>query len=228
MAKCDYCGKEVVFPFSCGYCGNKYCDEHRLPENHNCSNRPQEAPAYINPSFTRGDQKANAVEPKIDLIETSQIQQTKERRHFPIRKIVGVALAIMIIVPFIIYAGPIVSFITTHLPFQGQNNETSETFQLVQSSILVPVMITRHFELQKGNHLIGTFIFTALPNSNYQIAVAILDPLDGTLQVFDNRTTGSFDITASISGAYTMNFGFTCSNVVVITPSVTLNTTITH
>jgi Zn-dependent protease len=34
--KCQYCGKNVDFPFQCSFCGMYYCDEHRLPENHNC------------------------------------------------------------------------------------------------------------------------------------------------------------------------------------------------
>lgn len=36
MAKCDYCGKEVTMPYTCGYCGSSFCPEHRLPENHSC------------------------------------------------------------------------------------------------------------------------------------------------------------------------------------------------
>jgi hypothetical protein len=43
MKKCEKCGKEVLFPFTCTYCGNDYCDEHRLPESHECSNLPKEA-----------------------------------------------------------------------------------------------------------------------------------------------------------------------------------------
>lgn len=36
MARCDYCGKEVYMPFRCPYCGGLFCEEHRLPEAHNC------------------------------------------------------------------------------------------------------------------------------------------------------------------------------------------------
>lgn len=36
MPACDYCGKEVTMPYSCGYCGGSFCSEHRLPENHEC------------------------------------------------------------------------------------------------------------------------------------------------------------------------------------------------
>jgi len=44
MSKCEKCGKEVVLPFTCNYCGNGYCDEHRLPENHDCQNQPARTP----------------------------------------------------------------------------------------------------------------------------------------------------------------------------------------
>jgi Zn-dependent protease len=33
---CHYCNAEVYMPFRCPYCGNFFCAEHRLPENHKC------------------------------------------------------------------------------------------------------------------------------------------------------------------------------------------------
>jgi len=36
MARCAVCGKEVLMPFRCAYCGEYFCAEHRLPEKHNC------------------------------------------------------------------------------------------------------------------------------------------------------------------------------------------------
>ncbi|MGD0330313.1 MAG: AN1-type zinc finger domain-containing protein [Nitrososphaeria archaeon] len=38
MARCDYCGEEVEFPFKCNYCGLYLCGDHRLPPSHNCIN----------------------------------------------------------------------------------------------------------------------------------------------------------------------------------------------
>ena len=35
--KCEACGVEVDLPFRCNYCEHFYCPEHRLPENHDCS-----------------------------------------------------------------------------------------------------------------------------------------------------------------------------------------------
>jgi len=34
---CDYCGKPAYMPYRCRYCGGRFCPEHRLPENHECS-----------------------------------------------------------------------------------------------------------------------------------------------------------------------------------------------
>ncbi len=37
LANCKYCGKPLSYlPFTCKYCGNSFCKEHRLPENHDC------------------------------------------------------------------------------------------------------------------------------------------------------------------------------------------------
>ena len=36
MAECSECGKQSM-SFTCRYCGEKFCSEHRLPENHDCS-----------------------------------------------------------------------------------------------------------------------------------------------------------------------------------------------
>jgi uncharacterized protein YkwD len=47
MPECDQCGREVILPFTCAYCGGNYCVEHRLPENHNCACRPKAPPPYL-------------------------------------------------------------------------------------------------------------------------------------------------------------------------------------
>jgi membrane associated rhomboid family serine protease len=36
MAKCDECGKHENLPYQCRRCGQTFCGEHRLPENHSC------------------------------------------------------------------------------------------------------------------------------------------------------------------------------------------------
>ncbi|SFR37523.1 rhomboid family intramembrane serine protease [Halogeometricum limi] len=36
MATCDECGKHENLPYQCRRCGQTFCAEHRLPENHAC------------------------------------------------------------------------------------------------------------------------------------------------------------------------------------------------
>ena len=36
MMKCQYCDAEETLPFDCTYCGQHFCSDHRLPENHQC------------------------------------------------------------------------------------------------------------------------------------------------------------------------------------------------
>jgi Zn-dependent protease len=48
--KCQQCGAETYMPFRCTYCGQYFCDEHHLPENHQCPEYrhvkvPREQPA---------------------------------------------------------------------------------------------------------------------------------------------------------------------------------------
>jgi len=58
MAKCDFCGKEVAYPYKCRYCGGIFCEDHRLPPNHNCINidlwRMREPPPLSRRSHSEG------------------------------------------------------------------------------------------------------------------------------------------------------------------------------
>ena len=36
MVKCEKCGVETYMPFRCNYCGGYFCEQHRLPEFHDC------------------------------------------------------------------------------------------------------------------------------------------------------------------------------------------------
>lgn len=37
MSLCDFCKCETKYSFVCPICGNHFCNDHRKPENHNCS-----------------------------------------------------------------------------------------------------------------------------------------------------------------------------------------------
>jgi hypothetical protein len=36
MGECSHCSEQVPLPFVCKFCGERYCGDHRLPENHGC------------------------------------------------------------------------------------------------------------------------------------------------------------------------------------------------
>jgi Uncharacterized membrane protein (homolog of Drosophila rhomboid) len=36
MKECNNCGEDVSMPYDCRRCNQKFCSDHRLPENHNC------------------------------------------------------------------------------------------------------------------------------------------------------------------------------------------------
>lgn len=36
MEDCTHCGSECNMPYKCNMCGDKFCSDHRLPENHGC------------------------------------------------------------------------------------------------------------------------------------------------------------------------------------------------
>ena len=40
MGICYLCGKETELEYRCPYCNLTFCDDHRLPEQHNCINIP--------------------------------------------------------------------------------------------------------------------------------------------------------------------------------------------
>jgi len=39
--RCALCKKEVYLPYLCSYCGQYFCDDHRLPEQHMCPGLPK-------------------------------------------------------------------------------------------------------------------------------------------------------------------------------------------
>ena len=87
MPACDQCGREVVLPFTCAYCGGNYCAEHRLPENHNCTHRPKTPPPYLTTYDNRQFPEMPAV----------------KRKHFSLKKLAALT-AIAVIVGAIIWS----------------------------------------------------------------------------------------------------------------------------
>ena len=62
MGICYVCGREVDMPHRCPYCNLTYCDEHRIPEQHNCSGLPKrEWSSYKGRREARNDAKRPSI-----------------------------------------------------------------------------------------------------------------------------------------------------------------------
>jgi len=96
MSKCEHCGIEVVLPFECNFCGGKFCIEHRLPENHECSNVPKKLLSYSSP---------------IAENRTESREKPKTGKPFPVKKAIGLVLGAIIIGALLWYTPTIISYI---------------------------------------------------------------------------------------------------------------------
>ena len=56
MAECSKCGKQSM-SFTCRYCGEKFCSEHRLPEKHDCEGLESGKKEEFKQSSESSDQK---------------------------------------------------------------------------------------------------------------------------------------------------------------------------
>ena len=87
--KCEKCGVEVDLPFQCTYCEHYYCPDHRLPENHECSETwrmkaIRSARASIGPVQVAYNSQSLLVHPRTQKIRFSKT----ETKHL----IIGTAL----------------------------------------------------------------------------------------------------------------------------------------
>ena len=106
MGICYFCGKEVDLPHKCKFCNLTFCDDHRLPEEHNCSGLPERkwgapvpVPNQVEPDITPepdedetpsennvpvpGD-NGKIITPKKDHIRKREIRYRRTPRFKPI------------------------------------------------------------------------------------------------------------------------------------------------
>lgn len=111
MVKCGFCGKEVLYPFECSYCGKAFCPEHRLPESHQCGSLPTEPFWYHKRKDVELENKRSDMlkegefffvkKPRVDTKDLLKTSKPKAKTHFkiPIGKIffLGIMLAVAFI-----------------------------------------------------------------------------------------------------------------------------------
>ena len=89
MTECEVCGKDMFMPFQCNYCGRYFCDEHRLPESHDCAGAPDRSPlgSYQSKQRTATEKKTKTgivSEGNFHFIRGSG-DTKRHRRHFRVR-----------------------------------------------------------------------------------------------------------------------------------------------
>jgi len=90
--KCRKCGQETFLPFRCPYCGDQFCTEHRLPENHNCP-RMDLARAQRQDDAAVGQGK-NSYEHRVTY---GVPRRTKGRIYFSPKELKHLAVAVLLV-----------------------------------------------------------------------------------------------------------------------------------
>jgi len=91
--KCQKCQKEAFLPFKCPYCGEYFCSEHRLPENHEC---PQMEQARM-PKEEMQPITVQKQEPYEYTITYAPVKQPKRIGHFSIKEIEHLAIGAILV-----------------------------------------------------------------------------------------------------------------------------------
>jgi len=92
--KCQKCQKEAFLPFKCPYCGDYFCSEHRLPENHDCP-LIERALAPTEETRTIIAQKQEPYEHTITYVPFEPI---RGKIHFSQKEIMHLSIAALLVV----------------------------------------------------------------------------------------------------------------------------------
>jgi len=73
---CNFCEKELdsLLPFKCRYCGELFCNDHYLPENHRCSKLPPPRSLIKHPHKPLIEPDVEEI--KVPTLETETIQES--------------------------------------------------------------------------------------------------------------------------------------------------------
>jgi len=134
MEKCDYCGKEVLYPFNCSFCESNLCIEHRLPENHECTRAPRRTP--LGPWYAKKTPSKRPIKISSEPLPTSKKRVASEGKfHFvkgesdqskrrPMKKIIGVVTVVIIIGLLLWNAPTIISYVQNLSSPTDSSNES--------------------------------------------------------------------------------------------------------
>jgi len=233
MVKCDTCRKELQLPFKCNYCGRAHCSEHYIPESHHCMNAPREAPWHIKQALEQMEKLQKLPLPPKTVPAQSMLNEearcsSMRGKWFPIGKVIGVSVAVLVIGAFIWYASP--TILNALSLFNPQRvTSKNESFLLPASHIFTPVNISRSISLHSGEILVGNFTISGVPHSGtfYPcfLTTAILDPQSNVLALY-GTPSDSFRMPATTDGSYVISF--VCTTTYTSYLPATLNVTLSY
>ncbi|MFP8955537.1 AN1-type zinc finger domain-containing protein [Natrialbaceae archaeon A-CW3] len=84
MPRCHVCHDSLPLPNECNYCGEYYCTNHRLPENHQCP--------HLEQAHTLGPEFRAAV-------RTSPIE---ERTSSRVKRGIGITIVLLLVVVIVL------------------------------------------------------------------------------------------------------------------------------
>lgn len=80
MAKCSFCEESGEYlPFSCSFCGNKFCKTHRLPENHNCSLEFKDSRSLVKKITSNPEKTASEIDISQPNFRKANFQRKEQR-----------------------------------------------------------------------------------------------------------------------------------------------------
>lgn len=84
MASCDFCLAEIDdLVFNCEYCGESFCQAHRLPETHECTEIKQATPPELRPDDAEVFEKSYEERETADFIDLSELRERAKTESQP-------------------------------------------------------------------------------------------------------------------------------------------------
>lgn len=112
MAKCYFCGRQIKgLPYVCRRCGETFCPDHRLPENHNCRG---DRPFYTKNSkdYSRHKNNANKHSKKRKTPSKKRKISSRKPRQQTEQKVAKTIGILAIIVGLVLFYPQIVLFVS--------------------------------------------------------------------------------------------------------------------
>ncbi len=80
MSLCDFCNKEAKYNFICPQCGNRFCKEHRKPEDHDCIN--------IQTSLEYSAEEKKSPSPILDSSNIDHVPKNEADEYYNLEEII--------------------------------------------------------------------------------------------------------------------------------------------